>query len=63
VKLVQFLTALFPPLPSYLFRPGAKCVPHHPILSHPILCYSLSVKDQVSHPYKSNRKKIIIVSI
>jgi hypothetical protein len=56
---MNFLITKFSPHP-YCFVPfRPKYSPQHPILKHPIPAFSLIVRDQVSHPYKTRRKIIL----
>ena len=48
------------PFPRYLVPPRSKYSPQHPVLKHPQLLSSLNVNDQVSHPYKTTGKIIIL---
>jgi hypothetical protein len=57
---VDLLIAQFSPT-SYHFRP--KYSPQHPLLDHLILCYSLSIGNQVSHPYKKACEFICILYV
>jgi len=49
----------FSSLPCYLFRLRHKHFPQHPILRHPQPAF-LNVSDQVSHPYKTTGRVIVL---
>jgi hypothetical protein len=60
-QVVKFIIMEFSPA-SYYFAPlWSKYSPQHPVLKHSV-CYSLSVRHQVSHLYR-NTGKIIILCI
>jgi len=61
-QIIKLLITQFSPLPCYLVRLRLKYSPQHPILKPLSLRSSLNVSDQVSHPYKTTGK-IIILSI
>jgi hypothetical protein len=43
--------------PSWHFNPfWSKYSPQHPVLKHPHLCFSLTVRDQVSQTYRTTSK-------
>jgi hypothetical protein len=50
---------------SYYFLPlGSTYSAQHPVLKHPQSIYSsLNVRDQVSHPYKTPNKIIVLYSL
>jgi len=50
----------FSPLPCYLVPPGPKYSHQHLILNTVSLRSSLNVSDQVSHPYKTTGKVIVL---
>jgi len=49
-----------PPVPRYLVPPRSKYSPQHLVLEHPHFLTSRNVSDQVSHPYKSTGKIIVL---
>ena len=49
-----------PPFPRYLVPPRSKYSPQHHVLKHPQLPFPRNVSDQVSHPYKTTGKIIVL---
>ena len=49
-----------PPFPRYLVPPRSKYSPQHHVLQHPQLPFLPQGQDQVSHPYKTTGKIIIL---
>jgi hypothetical protein len=49
------------PFPSYLIPLRSKYSPQHPILETLSVRSSLNVSDQVSHPYKTASKIIVLI--
>jgi hypothetical protein len=43
----------FSPFSRHLIPLRSKYPPQHPVLKHLQLCFSLNVRDQVSHPYRT----------
>jgi hypothetical protein len=43
----------------HFIRFRSKYSPHHTVLKHLSLCFSLNVRDQISHPYKTTGKIIV----
>ena len=50
----------FFPIPCYLVPLRPKYSPQHPVLKYPQPTFLLSVSDQVSHPYKTTGKIIVL---
>ena len=49
-----------PPFPRYLVPARSKYSPQHHILKHPSFLSSLNASNQVSHPYKTTGKIIVL---
>jgi hypothetical protein len=45
---------------SRYFIPVRSKYSQHPVLKNPSLCSSLNVRDQVSHPYKTTRRIMVL---
>jgi hypothetical protein len=56
VQIMKFLTVQLPPFSRHLIPLRSKYSSQNPVLKHPQ--YSLSVRDQVSHPYKTTGRII-----
>jgi hypothetical protein len=57
---VKLLIMKFSPHTCYLVPLRLKYSPEHPILKHPQPSSSLKVSDQVSHPYKTTGKIVVL---
>jgi hypothetical protein len=53
----------FSPFPCYLVPLRPKHSPQHPILKHLSLRFSLNFSDQVSHPYRTTGKFIVLYNV
>ena len=60
VKIIQLFILQFPPLPCYLVPPRPKHSPQRPFLKRLNLYSSLNVSDQISHPYKTSARIIVL---
>ena len=49
-----------PPFPRYLVPPRSKYSPQHHVLKHPQISFLPQCQDQVSHPYKTTGKIIVL---
>jgi hypothetical protein len=63
VQVMKFLLMQCSPLSCCLVPLRHKYPSQHPILEHPQSLFSLSVKDQVSHPYKTTGKIILLYTL
>ena len=50
----------FPPFPCYLISLRPKCPPRHPILKHLKPTFPFNVSNQVSHPYKTTVRIVVL---
>jgi hypothetical protein len=50
----------FSPASHHFISLWSKYTPQHPVLEHFSLCSSLSVRDQVSHRYRTTGKIIVL---
>jgi hypothetical protein len=48
------------PFSRYFIRLRSKYSPQHPVLKHPSLCSSLNGRDQVSQPYKTTGRIMVL---
>jgi hypothetical protein len=49
----------FPPISLHFIPPRPKYSPQHPVLKHPQSMF-LNITDQVSHPYRTTGKIIVL---
>jgi hypothetical protein len=49
------------PFSHYFIHLRSKYSPQHPVLEHPHLSSSLNVRDQVSHPYKTTGRIMVLL--
>ena len=65
VQIIKLLVMQSPPFPRYLVPPLYKYSLQHPVLLSNTLSFlaSRNVKDQVSHPYKTTGKIIVLTKI
>jgi putative component of membrane protein insertase Oxa1/YidC/SpoIIIJ protein YidD len=57
---MQLLIMQFSPTSCH-FIPLRSKYSKHPVLKHPQSMFSLNVRDQVSHPYKTTGKTIVFI--
>jgi hypothetical protein len=50
----------FSPFSCHLISLWSEYPPQHPVLKKPRLCSSLNVRDQVSHPYRTTGKIVVL---
>jgi hypothetical protein len=62
VQIMKLFVMKFSPPSCHLIPLWSKYPPQHPVSNTPSLCSSLNVRDQVSHPYRT-RGKIIVLYI
>ena len=60
IQMSKLLIMQFSPLPCYLVPLRPKYSPQNRILQHPSLRSSLSMSDQVAHPYKTTSKRTVL---
>ena len=63
VQIIKLLIMYFSLLPSVLALLSSRCTPYPHILKHPRPTSPLNVTDQVSHPYKTRSKVIVLYSL
>jgi hypothetical protein len=60
VQIMKFLIVQIPPFSCHLIPLRSKYSSQNPVLKHLSLCSSLSVRDQVSHPYKTTGRIMVL---
>jgi hypothetical protein len=59
IQVMKLLIMQFSLASCHFIPLRCKYFPQHPILKHPQQCSSLTVQDQVSHPYRTTSKIIV----
>jgi hypothetical protein len=57
---MKLLIMKFSPISRHFMSLRTKYSPQHPVLKHPSLLSSLNVRNQVSHPYRTMGKIIVV---
>ena len=60
VEIIYLLVMQSPPFPCYLVPPRSKYSPQRHVLKHPQLPFLPQCNDQLSHPYKTTGKIIVL---